>query len=351
MAERLPFVSIIIPARNEEQYIGKVLDNVLQQTYPADRMEVLVVDGRSTDRTVAVVKEYRQRHPFIRCLDNPHGYVPHAMNIGIRAAQGEIIVRLDAHSEYSKDYVARLVRWQQRLNADNVGGVFVTLPSSPRPVVRALARAMAHPFGVGGSMHRVVATDEETPRPADTVPYGCYPRTVFERVGLYDEDLLRNQDDELNARIIRAGGKIYLIPSIKIRYYGARRNLASAARMFYQYGYFKPLVNVKLGHIPTWRQLVPPLFVAGLLVPLMASIFYRPLWVISAAAFLMHSVVNVLISFKLALAEKNWRLWPYLWLSFLTLHLSYGWGYLRGIVDFVLLKKHRKKKVDVRLSR
>ena len=346
-----PFVSIVIPVRNEEQYIGKVLESILAQSYPADRMEIVVVDGRSTDRTREVLQRYQQQHAFIRCIDNPDGYVPHAMNRGIRAAQGDVIVRIDAHAEYPKDYVQRLVEWLLRLKADNVGGVFVTLPGGQSDLSRAAALAMAHPFGVGNAQFRIVDSDDETPRLVDTVPYGCYPRSVFDRIGLYDEDLLRNQDEELNARIIQNGGKIYLIPAVKIYYYGSRRNLRSLARMFYQYGYFKPLVNMKLKRPASWRQFVPPAFVLALVLPLLGALLYRPLWGLSAAALLLHALVNAAVSFQIARTQKKWRLWPYLWTAFLTIHLAYGWGFLRGMVDFMLLKKHQKKRVDVALSR
>ncbi len=346
----IPLVSIVIPCRNEATYIGSLLESVVRQTYPHDALEVLVVDGDSDDRTPEVVKGYHRRYPWIRLLHNPERYVPHAMNRGIRAAKGAVIIRMDAHADYPSDYVEILVRCLQELGADNVGGVLQTLPGADTLWAHAIALATSHPFGVGNAHFRIASGDYKKPLLVDTVPFGCYPRSVFDRIGWYDEDLIRNQDDELNARLIRSGGKIFLLPWLRIRYY-ARKNLVDVARMFYQYGYFKPLVSLKVGRPATWRQFVPAFFVLGLLFPLMAALAYWPLMRISVAILALHSLVNAGVSGHIAWQKGRWKLWPYLWVVFLIIHTAYGWGYLRGMIDFYLLKKHRHQLLEAEITR
>lgn len=335
-SEHLPSVSVVLPVRNEAGHIAACLDSILADSYPRERMEVLVVDGASTDATREIIADYCHRYPCVRLLDNPARVVPHAMNIGIKAARGELIVRIDAHALYGKEYLTRLVSWMQRLSADNVGGVVVTRPASNAVSARAVAAILSHPFGVGNSLFRLDTRGE--PVEVDTVPFGCYRRDVFERLGGYDEALIRNQDDEFNARLKRAGGRIFLVPEIRIDYV-ARESLRKLALMLYQYGYFKPLVAIRLGRPATWRQLAPPLFAAlSLGLPLV-------FWPLPGAAVLWsivigaHSAINLAAS-ALAARRGGWRLFPVLFGGFLLAHLSYGIGYLRGMIDFGLLRLH-----------
>ncbi len=233
-----PRVSIVMPCRNEAAYIGPCLESVLATDYPLDRVEVLVADGRSDDGTREIVEGWAARHPCVRLLDNPARITPAALNMAIRAATGDVIIRMDAHGVYPRDYVSRLVDALQETGADNVGGVVVTLPADDTPVARGIALAFSHPLGVGNAYFRIGVAG---PRWVDTVPFGCFRRELFERVGMFDEEMVRNQDDEFNLRVIGRGGRILLLPDVVSRYY-ARRSLGAVARMFYQYGYFKPLV-------------------------------------------------------------------------------------------------------------
>ena len=342
-------VSIIIPCRNEEKFIEKVIKNILNQTYPKDRMEVLFIDGMSEDKTYEIIKIYTRKYSFIRLLKNPYKYVPHAMNIGIKNAKGDIIIRMDAHSEYPLDYIEKLVYWLKKLKADNVGGVCITIPKNNTEKGKAISLAISHPFGVGASMFRVVKNLKQ-PKRVDTVPFGCYPKKIFSKIGLYDEDLIRNQDDELNARLIKNGGKIFLLPDVRIKYF-ARDSLKKVAKMFYQYGYFKPLVNLKIGKPATIRQLFPPLFVFFLLFPVLVSPLYPKLAFISLITFFSHTILNMYFSLKLSIREKNISLLPFLFITFLVIHISYGIGYIKGLIDFPLLKKHKKNKLEISLSR
>jgi len=321
------FVSIVLPCRNEEPYIGACLDSILAGDYPRDRLEVLVLDGRSDDRTREIVAQRAGRAPAIRLLDNPQRVTPAALNLGIRAARGEVILRMDAHVEYPPHYVTRLVAALEATGADNVGCLLATVPADSSPVARAIAVATAHRFGVGNSYFRIGTT---VPRWVDTVAFGCWRREVFERIGLFDEDLVRNQDDEFNFRLVARGGRILLLPDVVARYY-ARRTLGQLARMFYQYGYYKPLVARKVGRVMTVRQLVPALFLLtltgaaalGAWVPLAA-------WA-GAAAGAAYAAVD--LGCAAAAAPRHGpRAALALAAAFPIIHFSYGLGFLAGLV-------------------
>ena len=342
-----PRVSLIMPCRNEASYIHVCLQSILNGSYPLEQLEILVVDGQSDDGTAEIVLELAKSYPLIKLLLNPQRTVPYAMNLGIKAASGEIIVRLDSHAAYPADYIQQLIFWLAKLNADNVGGVLTTLAAKANSECQALAEIMSHPFGVGNSSFRIGVSE---PTLVDTVPFGCYKAAIFAKIGFYDEQLTRNQDDELNARLVKHGGKIYLIPSIQIQYY-SRSSMLSLWKMFYQYGYFKPLVSLKIGYPTSLRQLAPPLFVLALIGSSLLSLLH------SSGAYLFGLVlcsylgVNLIFSAKIA-RTKTWRIFPYLLIGFLGTHLSYGWGYLSGMVDFILRKKQLKKPVKaISLSR
>lgn len=329
MAE-LPFVSVIIPCRNESRYISKVLENVLAQDYPASRLEVIIADGRSDDDTRSQVEGFAKRYPFIRLLDNPARVVPHALNACIRQSRGEVILRMDAHAIYPNNYVSRLVAALNQYQVDNAGGVWITEAGADTPMARAIALATAHPFGIGNADYRLGGGE---PRLVDTVPFGCYPRSVFDRIGLFNEELIRNQDDEFNGRLIRSGGRILLLPDVKIRYF-ARERLQKISRMFYQYGLFKPLVNRKLGKPATIRQLFPPLLVVGLVLPLLLSPVFSWLfwcWLGGVVAYL-----SLVVFFSARLSFLEPVVFAALLRVFPSIHLSYGLGYWVGIFRFLI---------------
>jgi len=172
------FVSVIIPCRNEEKFVGKCLDSIIQNEYPKDSIEVLVVDGLSDDRTREIVRHYSLRYPFIKLFDNAKKIVPSSLNIGIREASGEIIIRMDAHNEYEKDYIKKCVYYLEKYNADNVGGIWITRPGKETTVAGSIALALSHAFGVGNAYYRIGSKE---PRYVDTVPFGCYKREILIR--------------------------------------------------------------------------------------------------------------------------------------------------------------------------
>lgn len=318
-------ITIICPIYNEELRIEACIQSIIEQDFPHEEMEVLFVDGMSTDRTHEIVGKYSQQYPFIRLLDNPKRIAPSALNIGIQNAKGEIIIRLDAHARYPNNYFSQLVNKLRNTGADNVGGVCNTLPAKDTPMCRAIAHAMSSPFGMGNSHFRI-GTDREMW--VDTVPFGCFRRDIFDKIGLFDEELVRNQDDEFNGRIIRHGGKILLMPQVVVDYF-ARDTISKTAKMFYQYGLFKPLVNKKLHKPTTLRQFFPPLFLAGVILGGALSFFS------STIMWLYFSVLILYILLGLFSGLRCTHHWPDILLMpivFAAIHFSYGLGYLDGIV-------------------
>ncbi len=343
-------ITIIVPCRNEEKFISKTLQSILNSNEKIkENIEILVVDGMSTDKTRDIVKDYEKKYAQIKLLNNEYKTVPYAMNLGINEAKGDIIIRLDAHSVYPKEYVTKLVYWIKKLNADNVGGVWDTIPANDSHEAQAIAYSTSHPFGIGNAQYRI--SEKTVPYEVDTVPFGCYKKEVFEKIGLFDTDLTRNQDDELNARLIQNGGKIFLIPDLKIKYF-ARENFTKMFKMFYQYGYFKPLVNLKLKLPASFRQFVPPLFVTFLVVGGILSIFNKFVFKIYVFGLALYLIINIIISYKIAREKQKLRLFPYLMKSFFLIHISYGIGYLKGLIDFALFKKHKIRKLnEINISR
>jgi len=343
-----PSVTVIVPCRNEEQYIGPCLDSILESDYPKDRLEVLVVDGMSEDRTREVLRQYSTRHTWIRLIDNPRRITPVALNLAIRAATGDVLVRMDAHVTYPRNYVSHLVAALDEFGADNVGAVLRTLPAGDRAMARAIAVAMSHPFGVGTSYFRIGTA---TPRWVDTIAFFCVRRETFDLVGLFDEELIRHQDGEFNARLIKRGGRILLVPDVESQYY-ARATLRQTARMFYQYGYFKPLVAKKLGRVMTLRQLVPPLFVLALAVTGVTALLWSPaLW---ALALVGASYAAVVLG---SAVRAAWQHSPGVGLALAAvlpvMHVSYGYGFWRRVVELLLPTRRTsaKRAAELPLSR
>ena len=329
-------VSVICPIYNEEKYITKCIESVLEQAYPTEDLEILFVDGLSTDKTRKIVSDYATRYNQIRLLDNPHRIVPYAMNIGIKAAKGDIIIRLDGHVEYPTNYISKCVHYLMTLpNAENVGGVCQTLPCNERNVSQAIAIALSTGFGMGNSSFRIGSTEI---RKVDTVPFGCFRKSLFERIGYYDLELIRNQDDELNGRIIKNGGTIYLIPEIKTKYF-SRDKICKIRRMFYQYGLYKPLVNKKLGSPATARQFVPLLFLLGIVLGGILSAFSIYIMYIYFAVLALYLAIGLFIGCKYAVKYRRPMLTLLMPYVFANIHLSYGYGYLRGIYKILANKK------------
>src|SRR6266568_5007243 len=210
-AEALPFVTVVVPCRNEEKHIRRCLESILANDYPKERMEILVLDGMSEDKTRGIVAGYADRFPCIRLVDNPQKHIPVAMNIGIRTARGERILKMDAHSTYQREYISRCVRYQDKYGAENAGGVWKMVPGADTATAKAIALGLGSRFGSGNANVKVGVAK---PTWSDSTAFGCFRRDLFERIGMYDEMLLSSSDLDLNRRIQAAGGRILVVPDV-----------------------------------------------------------------------------------------------------------------------------------------
>jgi glycosyltransferase involved in cell wall biosynthesis len=320
-----PFVSVVLPLRNESASIRDCVDSVLAQDYPADRFEVIVADGKSDDDTPAVAREYARRDSRVRVVVNPGRIVPTGMNIGIRSARGDVITRVDGHTRIASDYVRTGVETLQRTGAYNVGGPMNAVGGGT--FGDAVALASSSRFGVGSYFH--FGTEE---RSVDTVYMGMWPRSVFERVGLFDEELVRNQDDELNYRIRKAGGTIILNPRMR-SWYRNRQGVRRLARQYFQYGEWKVRILQKHPRQMSWRHFVPPLFVAILSLLGLASVAIPEMGFVPAALVLSYGGTILAIAAANALS-KGIGAWLATAAAFMIIHLAWGTGFLVGLARF-----------------
>lgn len=335
-----PSVTLVLPVRNETAYIERGLRAILAQDYPTDCMEILIADGMSTDNTRAIIQSFAARHPQlqIHLLDNPGKIVPTGMNLALRQANGEIIIRVDGHCIIARDYVRRCVEHIQWDRVNGVGGPMDSVGETQ--MARAIATGMSSPFGVGNSAFRTTSGKSML---ADTVPFPAYTRKIIERVGLYDEELVRNQDDEYNYRIREFGGKILLAEDVRSTYF-SRASLKGLWKQYYQYGYWKVRVLQKHPRQMSLRQFVPPAFVFALLVSLIATFAASwGIWLLTlvAGAYLVANLSASVITS----AKKGWKHLALLPLIFAILHLSYGLGFLVGLVKFTNRWGDRRGKV------
>lgn len=327
-----PFISVIVPVYNEEKYLDACLASMLAQDYPRESMEWIFVDGMSSDRTMAILSEYRARFPALICvLENPDRTVPYAMNIGIRASRGEYIIRLDAHAEYADSYFSSCVSVLRRTGADNVGGAIKTV--SRTQIGRTIAKLLSSPFGVGNSGFRTDAPDGFT----DTVPFGAFRREIFDRVGLYDERLTRNQDSELNHRIIRAGGRIYLSHEIKLSYY-CRDSVAGIAKMARQNGKWNIITARLCPGAMRARHFIPFVFALSLILLPVMGLLWSGFWRLLAVELVSYLLLDLFFSLSSAVTVAEALCLMFLFPAF---HLCYGFGSLEGLVSAAAMREAR----------
>lgn len=320
-------LSVIVPIYNEEKCITLCMDSILAQDYPHEDMEVLLVDGMSTDRTRSLLKPYLERYSFVRLLDNPGRTAPKAMNIGIRQAQGDVLMRLDAHAQYEPNYFTTLVHAVRELHADNVGAPCLTDVRHHNTRSLAIRAVLSSPFGVGNSSFR---TGVDAVREVDTVPFGCWPRHTFQKYGLYDERLTRNQDIELNKRIKRGGGRIYIVPTTHCTYF-ARETYPALAHNNYANGLWniKTVALTRQFSSLSPRHFAPMAFTLSLVFSLLGGFLWRPLWWLGILVLALYLLVITTVSVRLATRQRLSV--PHLLAAFLVLHLSYGWGSVAGL--------------------
>ena len=323
-------VSIIMPVRNEGPFLKRAIKSILVAGRAVESFEVIVVDGMSDDDTRSVVEELRQEDDRILLLENPSRTVPHAMNIGIRAASSDVIVRVDGHAEVYPDFLEKsLSVLAAHPECACVGGPLESVDLDEGSA--AISLAMGSRFGVGNARFRTGGEEGYV----DTLAFGAYRTSDLYAVGLFDEDLVRNQDDELNFRLTSAGRKIWFTPDIRSRYF-VRSSLPKLYRQYFQYGYWKVYVNRKHGQFTNLRQLVPPLLVVSIALLALSAPFVAAarvllaveLFAYLAAAFFFASRLTTETRVQFAVVK-----------AFITLHMSYGLGYLAGVRDFLLLRR------------
>ena len=323
-----PLVSVVIPCRNEEKTISLVLDALRQQTFPSEAMEVVIADGLSTDGTRKAIHAFSEKHPqlTVRLVDNPQRVIPTGLNVAIKAAKGDLIVRMDAHSIPNADYVERCVNALNEGKAENVGGIWKISPRNDSWQARSIAAAAANPFAVGDAHYRFT----DTAGYVDTVPYGSYKRELFDRIGFFDEKLLANEDYELNARILQGGGRIWLDPKIQCTYF-ARPTFGVLAKQYWGYGYWKAQMLKRYPGTLRWRQALPPLFVIGLLALILIGFFWRPGWVVLAIVFALYLLVQLIAAIRISLKDNQLMLSIGIVIATLIMHLTWGSAFIVGL--------------------
>lgn len=332
----LPKVSVIIPARNEEKFIEKCIESFLTCDYPKELIEVIVVDGMSEDGTRKIVRELSERDIRVLLVNNEKKITPVAMNLGVKASKGEYIFFSGAHSEMRSDYISKCIRHALETGADNVGGIMKTEPRISSTVGIAISKVLSSPLGVGGAKFRTGVTK---PIEVDTVPFGCYKREVFDRIGYFNEKLVRNQDIEFNLRLKRAGGKIVLFPDIELTYY-ARSTYRELSKNNFENGFWV-IAAKKYAEVPySKRHLVPLMFVLFLLLGFLISLVFTYFLFVYISLLVTYFVTVIIFSFSHALEAKKLNLLFAAIVSYLVLHISYGVGSLLGL--FSLLSGEKK---------
>jgi succinoglycan biosynthesis protein ExoA len=318
-----PRVTIAMPSFNEEGYIASCIASVQAQDYPHDLIEILVADGRSTDRTREILTELSVADPRIRMVDNPARLQAAGLGLLVKEATGDIVVRMDVHAEYAPDYVRTCVETLERTGADNVGGA--QRAKAKTFFQRALCAALESPLGVGGARYR----SAEAEGFVDTVFLGAFRRRVFETIGLWDPGAITNEDAELNQRILDSGGQIYLSRDIVVHYF-PRDSFKSLATQYYRYGRGRARTLLKLGRFPTIRPLVPFLVVTGA----SALLAFPPLWPLAPAAFATYALATgaeaVRVGSKVGVAAI-----PTVWAIFPVLHAAHGAGFATGLLKYL----------------
>jgi glycosyltransferase involved in cell wall biosynthesis len=331
-------VSIIIPCRNEEQYISKCLQSIVNCYFDKSLLSVFVCDGLSSDSTKAIIREFAERHAFIHLLENTRQTTPFALNLGLKANDADVKIILGAHAEIYPDYIKQCI---EAFNFDDkiacVGGIIENVYENETAEI--IGKAMSSGFGVGNAHFRTGQMDGYV----DTVAFGAYKKDVFDKIGYFDEELIRNQDDEFNFRLLKNGFKIYLYRPIRSKYY-VRASFKKLYKQYEQYGYWKVYVNKKHQTVTTLRQVVPLLFVVYLFGGAILSIINPKVLYLYLMVLALYFTAGLYSAFKL---EKKLVVVLNIVKTYFILHYSYGIGYLKGIIDFFVLNKTIKNEENL----
>lgn len=325
--KELPFVSALLVTRNEKDYIRMSLMSLIEQTYPKDIYEIIIVDGGSTDGTLDVIKElqdtYNSESFSIRVVPNPKKILATGWNIGIQSAKGDYVVRIDAHATADKDFIEKSVETMQRVDAVCVGGKLASKSLNGEEDV--ISYVLSSPFGVGNSSFRV--SEEEGY--ADTAVYGLYEKEIFETAGYFDEKMVRNQDIEMHSRIKKVGGKFYFNPKIKCTYY-TRNTVKKMLKQAYGNGQWNMVLLKRGSGALSIRHLIPFFFVLGVIGSIILGFVHPLFWYIGLTVVLLHLALGLYFATKKTKNIKQIIIMPFL---FISLHFAYGLGYIRGIFN------------------
>jgi succinoglycan biosynthesis protein ExoA len=335
-----PSVSVIVPCYNEQATIGKLLEAIYAQTFPRADLEVVIADGMSSDGTQGVIKTFADSHPDLQLVvvDNPKQHIPAGLNVAIKKARGEIILRLDAHSMPYPDYISRCIACLEAGLGDNVGGIWEVQPGASTWMAQAIAVAGIHPLGVGDALYRYAKRAAS----ADTVPFGAFKRELLALTGYFDETLLTNEDYEFNARIRKAGGTVWLDPSIRSIYF-ARTTLPGLARQYFRYGFWKWRMLRRYPETLLWRQGLPPLFVLSLLGLGLLGFFLPIFWVLLGIEIFLYAIILIAAGIMTAAKRKKISLAVGLPLAIACMHICWGSGFLWSMIVGVFTAHQREK--------
>ena len=322
-------VSVIVPSYNEQATIRQLLDAIYGQTYPLNDIEVIIADGLSTDQTREVINDFQLSHPNleIRIIDNIKRVIPSGINRAIEVARGRYLIRMDAHSIPDREYIQNCVKGLDNGLGDNVGGVWKIEPGSITWIAKSIAKAASHPLGAGDALYRIGGVAQEV----DTVPFGAFRRELIDRIGMFDETLLTNEDYEFNARIRQSGGKVWMDPSIHSVYY-ARSTLKELSQQYWRYGFWKAQMLRRYPQTIRWRQIIPPLFVLALLSSGILALAWSPARWLLAIIVLPYAMIITIAGIQMSINQKDIPLSIGVPLAIATIHLSWGTALLWGLV-------------------
>lgn len=329
-----PLVSVIVPCYNEQATVRKLLEAIYNQSYPRDRLEVVIADGLSTDGTHTEIAAFQSAYPDLRVqvVDNPKRIIPAGLNRAVMAARGEFILRLDAHSMPYPDYVSRCVEALISGLGDNIGGVWEICPGGENWQAQAIAVAAAHPLGVGDARYRLGGHPQEV----DTVPFGAFRRSLVDQIGLFDETLLTNEDYEFNVRLRQAGGRIWLDPAIQTTYI-ARQTFSALARQYWRYGYWKARMLRRYPDTFRWRQ-IAGVFVLSFLILGLLGFWYPLAWWLLGMEAGLYFLVLVIASLQVAYQRRDPVLLFSVPLAIAIMHFAWGTAFLWSLASSFLAK-------------
>ncbi len=331
------FVSVIVPCYNEEKNIGFLLEALNQQIYPHELIEIVIIDGQSTDQTISVINTEKEKYNklSIKVITNPQKNIPASVNIGIRNSSGDIIVRMDAHSIPDPNYIKYCVADLNDNLGSNVGGRWIIIPGSESKMGKCISLAASHPFGVGDAKYRY----SSDPGFVDTVPYGAFYRELIEDIGYFNEDLLANEDYEFNVRVRNSGKKIYFDPRIKTQYI-ARDTIMSLSKQYWRYGYWKFRMLKKYPDTIRWRQAIPPIFVSGIILLILAAIFIPMVWFILSIIILLYFLILSIGTLTVIDIEKESYCLIGTPIAIIVMHCSWGLGFIFSLATGFGKEKH-----------